>query len=325
MPIDPQSHERSVHDTWERLHDAAVVVPMPSVGSLRLTGPDRVDFLNGQVAHDVRRLAVGGSVRSLYLDVRGHALDEMQIQRRQDDLHVAVEDGAAAEVHARLLAHRVFDDVAIDDLGAVLRCLTVQGPKVAVVVEAALGAVAPSDPDRFVQASFRDHDLLIVSHRRSVPGGVDVFLLASELDAVQASLIEHGATLGDFATLEASRVEARLARARADAGSGVLPQESTLDAAISTRKGCYLGQETMARIEARARLRRGLAQLQFDRDPGTEAGRADIVCEGRTVGRLGSVVEHPRLGWIALAVVRTDLAPDAALEIGSARAAILRP
>lgn len=309
--------------SWARLHDAAVVVPLPSIGSLRLTGPDRVDFLNGQLANDVRGTAVGEARRSLYLDVRGHALDEVRIHRRRDDLHVAVEDGGAASVLERLAAHRVFDDVELHDLGDVLRCFTVQGPEAGGVLHDALGVSRELRDDGFEQRPVDGRDVLVSPHRRSRPGGADVFVLARDAERVHGTLLAAGASRGDLASLEASRVDAGLARARSDAGAGVLPQEARLADAISTRKGCYLGQETMARIEARATLRRDLRRLRLDQVPVGAEARPDVMLDGRTVGRLGTVARHPELGWIALAVVRTDLEPDATLSIGSARAAIL--
>jgi folate-binding protein YgfZ len=307
---------------WAALGHAAVAVELDDVGALRLTGPDRVDFLNGQVAHDVRALSDGHALRALYLDVKGHALDELRVHRRDRDLHVAVEDGRAAAVLARLTAHRVFDDVTLEDLGTVLACVTVQGPTAGEVVRRALGQDPPEDGTRFAQVPFASAEVLVARHRRSEPGGIDLHLLRRDLSELRAALQAAGAVAGDRAGLEASRVAAGLARAAVDAGPGVLPQEAGLGDAISTRKGCYLGQETMARIEARATLRRGLARLRLDGWPGEEA-RPPLRLDGREVGRLGSVAVHPELGPIALAVLRRDLPGDATLEAGSASAAIL--
>lgn len=307
---------------WTALHDGAVAVELADVGALRLTGPDRVDFLNGQLAHDVRALPEGGALRALYLDVKGHALDEVRVHRRGQDLHVAVEDGRAGAVLERLTAHRIFDDVTLEDLGPVLVCLTVQGPAAADVVGRALGQPPPEDEGRFDQVPFASAEVLVARHRRAGPGGVDLHLLRRDLPEVRTALRGAGAVAGDRAGLEASRIAAGLPRAASDAGPGVLPQEAGLEEAISTRKGCYLGQETMARIEARATLRRALARLRLT-GPVGEDRRPPLRLDGREVGRLGSVAAHPDHGPIALAVVRRDLPTDAVLEAGTASAAIL--
>lgn len=208
----------------------------------------------------------------------------------------------------------VFDQVEIAELGDALRTLSVQGPRAREVL-AALGWPWP-EPDRFVTWPLGDASLLIARRRRSAPGGVDVHLLTRQAPEVTAALTSAGAAPGDRAALEASRVAAGLARAVPDAGPGVLPQEAGLDEALSTRKGCYLGQEIMARIEARGRLKRSLAILALG-DPDGDAPAADaraVLADGRRVGRLGTVARHPEAGLLALAVVRSDLAADAPLR-----------
>lgn len=308
---------------WSALHESAVVSDGPATGALRLTGPDRVDFLNGQLAHDLRSLPESGSRRALYLDVKGHALDEVRVQRRAHDLHVVVEDGRTDAVRARLEAHRVFDDVTIEDLSRVLACLTVQGPESAAMVERAFGVAAPEEEGRFTSAPFAGAELLILRHARTGPGGVDVHLLRRDMERARDALLAAGATPADAELLEASRIEAGLARAAADAGPGVLPQEAGLDGAISTRKGCYLGQETMARIEARARLRRGLVRLRLAGVPSGADERPAVHAGEREVGHLGTVAHHPTLGTVGLAVMRHDVGDDATLSVGDVGAAIL--
>ena len=129
-----------------------------------------------------------------------------------------------------------------------------------------------------------------------------------------------GAVLAGEDALEALRIEAGIAGAELEGGDGVLPQEAGLEHAVSYRKGCYLGQEIMARIEARGNLRRRLAGLSLDGLP--EAGAKDLVQNGKTVGRLGGVAEHPRLGIIALASVRTEVEAGAGLEVGGVNAVV---
>jgi len=326
--------------SWSALHDGAIVVALPSVGSLRIVGADRIAFLHGQLANDVRSLPASGALRTVQLNAKGHALAQMTLHRRDDDVHLAVEDGAAEAVARRLRDHVVFDEVEIEDLGGVLRTVTVQGPAARSVIERAFGE--PPPPGAFASVAFGDASLLLSASRRSVPGGVDVHVLARQADEASRRLADAGAVRGDVASLEGSRVEAGVPRAGRDAGPGVLPQEAGLDDAISTRKGCYLGQETMARIEARAQVRRGLVRLVLgdpaQGDPvtgaeeaGMEGGAEDdttaheVRSDGRVVGRLGTMARHPRWGLVALAVVRSGVGPDATLVAAGRPAAILRP
>ncbi len=312
--------------SWEALQRGALLTELPRVGGLRVVGDDRASFLHGQLAHEVRGLPPGSARRTLQLDVKGHALAEMAVHVRDDDVHLAVEDDAAAAVAERLRRHLVFDRVEVEELPDVLATLTLQGPRARAVLEAAGGSWPESG--RFAALRVGDATLLVVPHRRSGPGGVDVHLLARQRDAAIAALRAAGALEGGpgaIQALEASRVAARLARAGSEAGPGVLPQEAGLDALLSTRKGCYLGQEIMARLEARGRLKRGLALLELGddgpRDEGS-AGRDDraVLSDGREVGRLGTPVRHPEAGPLALAVLRLDLPADAELRAGGRRA-----
>lgn len=325
-------------DAWAALEGGAVMVRRPDVGALRVRGADAIAFLHGQLAHDVRGLPEGGARRSLLLNVKGHALAEMSVHRRASDVHLAVDDGAVGDVADRLRAHVVFDAVEIVELGEALTTVTVQGPDTDAALER-LGWDPPSD-ERFASVPFGEASLLIVRHARSAPGGVDVHLLAAQLTELQAALRSAGVVAGDDAGLTASRVAAGLPSALGEAGARVLPQEAGLDALLSTRKGCYLGQEVMARIEARGRLKRELALLALratDVGEGSrttsahattheaattsEAATADeadrtVLRDGRTVGRVGTVARHPVLGTIALAVLRSDVPVGATLSAG---------
>lgn len=308
---------------WRALNERAVVASLERLGGLRVTGEDRVDFLQGQLAADVRGLAVGEVRRSLALDGKGHALAEATVHRREHDLYVAVEDGALDWLEGRLRRHVIFDAVELEGLGETLTALSVQGPEAHVVLEAAGLPVPPSG--RFESAPWEDASLLVVPRDRSAPGGFDVHLLRRHQGSVLTALTGAGGTAAAEAALEPSRIQAGLARAGLEAGPGVLPQEAGLEEAFSTRKGCYLGQEVMARIEARGRLKRGLAGLRLV-PSGAEAGVAPeeavarasgraLLLNGRSVGRVGGAAIHPERGGIALAVLRHDVAEGESLEV----------
>ncbi len=304
---------------------------LPRVGSVRVTGPDRIAFLHGIVANDLRSAPTHGRIRTLVLDIKGHAILDMTVHLRENDVHLACEDDAAADVLSLLERQRIFDDVAFENVSETLTTLTIQGPRAQAFLEGALESFPESD-DVFVQGRLGSSVVLVSRSRRSGPGGFDLFALSHQLEEVETALgLEPGwqdsaRHMAALHALEASRVEHRLPRAGLDAGPGVLPQESGLTDFISTRKGCYVGQEIMARIEARAQLKRHLVLLQL-----TNATNDTIISEltvgnpvlerGKTVGRIGTIVEHPVLGWIALAVVQRSVSQD--LMVGRQAAAIL--
>jgi folate-binding protein YgfZ len=139
--------------------------------------------------------------------------------------------------------------------------------------------------------------------------GTDLFCAAEDLDAVKAEF-----PAGDEAQLEVLRVENGRPRYGIDLDDSVIPQEAGLnERAVSFTKGCYVGQETVARLHYRGKPNRHLRGLRLSApaDPG-----AEIRLGEKVVGRLGSVVVSPRLGPIALALVRREAGPGDVVSVG---------
>lgn len=312
----------AAHAEWTALAHAGVV-PLLGATPLQLTGADRLDFLHGQISNEVKRLPVGSSCSALMLNVRGHALALMRVYRRDDDLFVSVEGGAGAEVEAQLREHIIFDQVELTNLQGTLTALTLQGSSAATIVKQVFD-VAPPEAEQFIQVSFAGAKVLLAANTRgaadAAAGGFDLHVLSQHAPALLRALQAAGATFAGEAALDAHRVAAGLADAEHEGGEGVLPQEAGLDYAVSYRKGCYLGQEIMARIEARGKPRRRLVGLKLDGAP--SAGARDLVLNGKTVGRLGSVAGHPLLGTVALGSVRTEIPEGTDLELGPVRARV---
>jgi tRNA-modifying protein YgfZ len=289
----------------------AIVVPLLGHTALRVTGADRLDFVHGQLSNEVKRLQPNTFSENLLLNHKGHALAQLRVFRRDDDLFLAVEGGAGELVERELKAHIIFDQVELQNLSATITSFTIQGKEAGKVLES-FGSLPTSNT--FVQIPFANAKILIHASKRTVPGGFDVHVLSKDAESLLTQLLESGVTLAGEQALDMSRVEAGIPYAETEAGEGVLPQEAGLEHCVSYTKGCYLGQEIMARIEARGNLRRSLKKVGLEALPSSE--NRDIRASEKVVGRLGKVVKHPTLGVIGLAVLRNDLAPDAVLQIG---------
>lgn len=288
------------------------------VVTLSVEGPDATGFLQGQLANDVAGLPAGGVRRSLYLNHKGHAMAEVQVVRRGRDEYMLVEEGSAgAWVKAELERHVIFDDVRVSG-PTPATLVTVQavgeaGSDAAPVLAAAFGVSTP-EPERIVALA----GAYVYPRKRSAAGGFDVVSAEGRTDLLQA-VLAAGAQVLTPAELELARIRGLVSLAPQDAGEGVLPQEAGLHEALSYRKGCYLGQEIMARIEARGNLKRGLVRVRLADDPRPVGG--DAIADGgwrelraseRVVGRLGTIAPAAG-GFEALAVMRLDLPRDAAL------------
>lgn len=301
--LDPQHAQANA---WQALQQGrSLLVPLLRHTPLQLRGDDRLDFLHGQVSNDVKGLTVGGCNRALMLNIKGHALALLSVYRREDDVFVAVEDGAGELTQKQLQAHIIFDQVSIHNLQGTLLSLSLQGQNAASVLRDSLGCESLPSEGSFLHCDFASAKLLIAPRQRSRYGGYDLHVLSQDAAALCEQLQAHGAQLAGEAVLDIARVEAGIANVANEAAGGILPQEAGLEPAISYRKGCYLGQEIMARIEARGNVRRSLVGLRLSTMPDTHA--PDIHAQGKRVGQLGTVLEHPDLGVIALAVLRNDV------------------
>lgn len=310
----------------------AVAGAIAGAATLTVSGPDASGFLQGQLANDVAGLPVGGVRRSLYLNHKGHALAEAMVVRRARDEYVLVEEGGTcAWMKAELERHVIFDDVRVVGPTPV-RLVTLQAGEVGAAASPVEGVGAVFDRAFGVAAPEAERVVTLAGgfaypSRRSELGGYDIVSLTDH-DALPA-LVGAGAALATPSGLTLMRVRAHASLAPQDAGEGVLPQEAGLEGALSYRKGCYLGQEIMARIEARGNLRRALARVRLAGDPRPHggppgpAGEAwrELRAAGRAVGRLGTVVEAEDGGFEALAVMRSDVPDDVPVTTASGIAA----
>ncbi len=309
-----------------------VVVPRLARGHVRVRGADRIDFLHGQLSQDVRGLAEGAADAALLLDHKGRPRAGLTVHRRSEDLYLAIEDGHGPTALAELEAHVVFDQVELDDVaeaavgerGLVAFTLVAGDLEGAVrALEAAFPALTADavgvavEEGRTATVPIADGDASVLLRFGALGSlaTVDVALLARDLREPWHALLAAGVRPVGERALTAARVAHGVATVRAEGAHG-LPQETGLGDRVHPRKGCYLGQEIMARIEARGRLRRGLYGLTLD-GPLPSLGLAAAWrvedAEGTAIGAVSSAAPAPDgEGWWALAVLRHDAAEAAA-------------
>jgi tRNA-modifying protein YgfZ len=288
------------------LDGGPALVPLVRRGALRVTGDDRIDFVQGQVSHDVRGLATGGVREALLLDHRGRPQADLVVVRREGDVYLAVDDGRGDAVRDSLEAHVVFDQVAIQTLDERLASFVVSGATgLASLRETLEVDRLPTASDAVLQVPWRGADVMLHARPRGLRDAVDVHVLSEHLAPLWSSLVASGAVPVGERALATARVAAGIAAAAAE-GVDALPQESGLESRVSYRKGCYLGQEIMARVEARGNVRRSLATLALERAPALDDVGL-VGDDGRSVGRVGTVAPWPAEGWTALAVLRVEL------------------
>lgn len=288
------------------------LTPLPS-GSLRVTGADRVDFVHGQMTGDLRGAPTSSVVPAAFLNARGQMEAFARIYRRADDIYIHLDAGQAEALAARLRRYIIFDQVELTDLSDDLRTLHLWGEWPRLDSE---GWPTEADTQQAGAAwtvNLGGAAVLLGAVNRTGTLGLDVHYLARQEAEVLAAL-GHLADLQERSQtdLQAARVAAGLPEPVLDGFLGYLPQEVGLDIggplpAISYRKGCYVGQEIMARLEARGNVRYGLSLLRVP--AGTAVG-TEITAGEKVVGQTGLEMEG-----LALARLRLDLSADTALTV----------
>jgi tRNA-modifying protein YgfZ len=277
-----------------------------SSGAVRVTGSDRIPFVHGQSTNDVRGLPTPGAQRALILNAKGQIEFDVRVLKRQDDLYLQTAPGLGSEVLERLKRYVVFDDVQLEDITDKIRVVHLTGA--AFLEVAARIGFDPDGPNVQQLQTEIDATLLTTKIERGLGVGLDIHVLANKAETLQQWLEIMGLT--QLESLEPARILAGIPDAHADHFLGMLPQETGLEFAISYKKGCYIGQEIMARLEARGHTNRSLARIHSSEilQAGTE-----LKLEDRIVGSVGASVLHDG-SWISLAVIRKEIADQAELE-----------
>jgi folate-binding protein YgfZ len=303
------------------LAEGAGLVDRSDRDVVTVPGPDRLSWLHSITSQHLDRLADGSGSEALVLSPNGHVEHHLVLAEVGGTTWADVEPGTGAALHAFLERMRFMlrvEPALVTEQWAVISLV---GPKVTEVLEAA-GLPEPSAP-----YEVRSMDSGFVRRMPPIGDGapvVDLVVPRSELDASAARLQDAGAGLAGYSAYEALRVEARRPRLGVDTDHRTIPNELPwLRTAVHLDKGCYRGQETVARVHNLGRPPRRLVLLHLDgvsevlAEPGTP-----VLAGTREVGRVGTVVRHHELGVIALALVKQSVQPDTALTVAGSAAAM---
>src|SRR5712692_2604230 len=232
---------------------------------LRLTGPDRAGFLHGMVTNEIKRLADGATTYAALLSSKGAMVSDARILKRPSDLLLDVEPGYSEAVRSFLQKYIISEDVEVSDVTAELALLRVMGPQAAAILQATWGPQVPLPGDNRGQPIGDDGGIWLL---RRAPWGdrcVDLLVPRGQLEEAYERLLERGGPLGmkpaGFDALEILRVEEGIPRFGQDMDERTIPLEANLEAAISYDKGCYIGQEVIARATFRGHVNKKLIGL----------------------------------------------------------------
>lgn len=269
---------------------------------LRVIGGDRVSYVQGMVTNDVEKLGVGSSLYATLLTAKGSMVGDARVLKRDEDVILDLEPGSLPAIKAFLEKYLISEDAEI-----------LEAPDLAVI-----GLLGPNHTELLGRLpSGAQVGMLVGLHGTPV----DILIHRDALESVRAALADVPCV--DRDTFEVLRVEAGQPRWGAELVETTIPLEASLDHAISYTKGCYIGQEVIARATHRGQMQRKLAGLllgTLSPPLGTELRRGE-----KKVGWIGTTVHSSKAGQvIALGYVHRDsLSPGTVLDLATGGTAIV--
>jgi folate-binding protein YgfZ len=285
---------------YELVTESAGLVDRSERAKFLVRGSEAADFLQGQVSNDVEALEQGRGCYATVLSHKGKLRTDLRILRGEDWFWLDTESIGHAVLEHLLRTYSLGRDVQYEDVTEARALLSVVGP----AAREALDAAPPLEEHAFVDG---EHGIYVATQL-----GVDVVCEPGTTIAVEPVSEE---------AVECVRIETGRPRLGFDMDADTIPQEAGInERAVSFTKGCYVGQETVARLHYRGKPNRHLRGLRLSKP--AERG-SEIVLGDRVVGRVGSTCVSPRLGPIALALVRREAGPGATVEVAGAPAEVV--
>ncbi|MEZ7980295.1 MAG: glycine cleavage T C-terminal barrel domain-containing protein [Myxococcota bacterium] len=291
---------------------SAVLFEGTARGVIEVSGSDRVRWLDGMISGDVGKLEAaddGAGCYATLLTNRGAIVADLHVGRLGERFWLESTRSEIPRISMALDRFIIADDVNLVDLSEEFAVWGLEGPLAGQILSAAIGGGTNLPAaDCWGEVNIAGADVVVGAFGWSgesayqlwvAPGAKDV--IAEALDAAAGSPLIKG----DETALEVLRVEAGIPALGSELDEEVLPPEARLERAIATDKGCYVGQEIVARLRARGQVNHLLVGLKFEPDTKASVGVA-LSSGGKSTGEVTTLVESPDLGRIALGYVRRD-------------------
>jgi folate-binding protein YgfZ len=306
---------------YRAAHQGVVLADRSSLGLLRIGGKDAIDLLHRLTTNDIRGLRPGQGLAAVFTTAKGRILDLVVLLRLDDRLLCLAGKGRAKAVAAWIERYTFREEVGVEDLGASHATLGIYGPRSAEAVASVFGEDAAARPRHHPSlVRLADAEAILV---RTDPLGGGGFLLVAERAVLPAMRERIAGAAGGTGTaeeeiLEILRVEAGIPKHGEELTEEYNPWEARLDEAISLDKGCYVGQEVIARLNTYKKISKRLVRLRMSGASAPAPG-TPLTFGGQDVGRLTSVAVVPGEAAVAaLGYVRDEnAAPGCALGAGA--------
>jgi folate-binding protein YgfZ len=296
------------------LDESAGISDLSFRGRLCVLGTDRVKFLNGQVTNNVKDLRTGGGCYAALVSAKGKIQSDLHIYILENEILLEFEPGLGGAVQQRLEKYIIAEDAQVADVSAHYGLWSVQGPKAAAVIKSLpWNFPIPEKPNAVAKVDDAAlGEIYVMNRARTHRAGYDLFVPSGAMQAVAGQLVtvakETGGRFCGWQALETARIEAGIPRFGADMDETNLASEVLDTEAISYSKGCYIGQEVIARIRTYGQVAKALRGLRLPDNLRALPVKGDKLFLGeKEVGCITSAVASPKLkANIALGCVRRE-------------------
>jgi folate-binding protein YgfZ len=295
----------------------AGLIDLSSRGRLLVRGSEAVQFLNGLITNDMKTLVDNHWMPAAFPNVQGRLIASVRVIRCENVAAGAKESPAFLIDNEPITNEAVLKTVSrftlagdfhVTDLNQGTALISIQGAKAGEIVRAVFGEEVATLEDRGVALTeWHDKRTTIIRATHTAEDGFDFFVDAAEASSLWDAFCEAGARPVGYDALELLRIEAGVPRYGIDMDETSVVTETNLDDAVSYTKGCYIGQEIIARIKYRGHVAKKLTGLVFDRAVKIESGAKIRSTDDKEIGRITSSTLSPHLGrTIAIGYLKYD-------------------
>ncbi len=290
--------------------------------TFRISGKDRVRWLNGMVSNNIRDLPAGRGNYNFVLDAQGHIRGDLYVYNLGEYFLAGTECAQLEKLLSLLRKYIIMDQVELTDISHELTAIGVQGPQALKVLGKARFEGPLPQPLELIEIAWRGNKLWATRIADERFHTYEIWMPPAEAEGVWDTLVAAGGTPIGMQALEMFRVAAGIPRYGVDIRERDLPQETGQQQALNFSKGCYIGQEIVERIRSRGHVHRTLSGLLVEGSP--PAPGAKITLDGKDVGEVTSAIAVPLDSGervLALGYLRREAArPGVSLSVDGAGA-----
>jgi folate-binding protein YgfZ len=282
-----------IRSEYDAIRHGVAVIDFSDAGKLELSGKNAVQFLNGLVSNEVKSLQGGDGALAAFPTLQGKLFALSRIYNLGERFLLELDAMNREKIFKNLSRFVPAGEFFVNDVSDRYALFSLQGPQSAELIASLTGQFIDIEGEYGIRRrNIDDKQVFIASHNRCGVTGFDIFIPSEFAQEALETILSRGGGFGarrtGFGAFEIARIEAGVPREGVDAGENYIILESGLDSAVSYTKGCYLGQEVIARIHWRGQPAKQLRGLLIEADQPPTPGALLFADDGKKVGEITS-------------------------------------